>query len=216
MSPALAHSLPLSHQGRLHFEFGETPNAAGIGGDARLHLYLLDILTPDATGCGIQQKISDENESFSLRKYRSGTKRFWVSTTSGCHGGRRTMHPLFLLGKAGCSHPPPPVAVCLVRGSQAPTGWAWGAGTCNYQPNPPSLEAGDGAQPTPPLTLLVAPGKGWDGDKDIFLNSLHADPQQRQTAMLSHLHAPSLPPASGTCHIYTDWFHKTLFKCAFL
>ena len=113
------------------------------------------------------------------------------------------MHPLFLLGKAGCSHPPPPVAVCLVRGSQAPTGWAWGAGTCNYQPNPPSVEAGDGAQPTPPLTLLVATGKGWDGDKDIFLNSLHADPQQRQTAMLSHLHAPSLLPLAPVTFIQT-------------
>ena len=74
MSPALAPSLPLSQQGKLHFESRETPNAAGIGGNARLHLYLLDLLAPDATGCGIHQKISDENESFSLRKYRSSTK----------------------------------------------------------------------------------------------------------------------------------------------
>ena len=146
MSPVLAPSLPLSHQGRLHFDSRETPNAARIGGDARLHLYLLDLLAPDAPGCGIHQKISDENESFSLRKYRSSTKRFWVSTTSGCHGGRQTMRPLFLLGKAGCSHPPPPAAVsgCIFPLS------AWSGGSRHPQ------DEHEGQEPTiiNPLPLL--------------------------------------------------------------
>lgn len=38
-----------------------------------------------------------------------------------------------------------------------------------------------------PATSYTADGAetGWDGDKDILLNSLHADPQQMQAAMFS-------------------------------
>ena len=88
-----------------------TPNAAGIGGEARFHLYLLDL---PSSRC---HWVWDSSENlrwewvFLSQKIQKQHKEILGLYHLGCHGGRQTMHPLFLLGKAGCSHPPPSAAV---------------------------------------------------------------------------------------------------------
>lgn len=99
-----------------------------------------------------------------------------------------------------------------------PEGAAQGAGACPHERNP-LLATRDGAPPPPPLLPLLVAQTQDRMETNMFFKFLTLRPLANtgsNVLFLPLIPPESLPRTSVTCHVYRDWFHKTLFKCAFL